>query len=348
MTSLDDSGTGGMSDDDARDGPEAPPGFPFREIIDAYFGEPNTAVTARRNNGRRRPRGYAGWRPRPHTRALLAQVEEILAEYGDHLPLTVRQIFYRLVAAHGYEKTERGYARLCEALVRARRARLIQFDHIRDDGVVTISMDWFASPADFWDDAGRRARDYRRDRQACQPCRLELWCEGAGMAPQLARVADEFSVPVYSAGGFASLTAVRQIVDRALARDAPTVLLHLGDFDPSGESIFESMLADARAFLDEDRITMIEDIAGVRVALTAGQVEQHELPTAPPKRTDSRTRRWRGETCQLEALPPDLLAGLVRDAIGARLRADVFRRQVEQEDADRRALLRALPPGADQ
>ena len=168
------------------------------------------------------------------------------------------------------------------------------------------------------------------------------------MAPQLARVADEFSVPVYSAGGFASLTAVRQIVDRALARDVPTVLLHLGDFDPSGESIFEAMLADARAFLEEDRITMIEDITGVRVALTADQVEQHELPTAPPKKTDSRTRRWRGETCQLEALPPDLLAGLVRDAIGARLRADVFRRQVEQEDADRRALLRALPPGADQ
>ena len=126
----------------------------------------------------------------------------------------------------------------------------------------------------------------------------------------------------------------------------PTVLLHLGDFDPSGESIFESMLADSRAFLDADRVTMIEDITGVRVALTAGQVEQHELPTAPPKKTDSRTRRWRGETCQLEALPPDLLAGLVRDAIAARLRGDVFERQVGQEEADRRALLRALPAGA--
>ena len=346
MTSPDDSAPGGMSDDDPLDG-QSLPGFSLSDILDA-FGDPDADVTARRDNGRRRPRGYADWRPQPRTRVLLAQVGEILAEYSDHLPLTVRQVFYRLVAAHGYEKTERAYRRLCEHLVRARRARVIPFEQIRDDGVTTISMEWFGSPEDFWDDAGRRAREYRRDRQAGQPERLELWCEGAGMAPQLARVADEFSVPVYSAGGFASLTAVRQIVDRALARDVPTVLLHLGDFDPSGESIFESMLTDARAFLDADRVTMIEDITGVRVALTAGQVEQHELPTAPPKKTDSRTRRWRGETCQLEALPPDLLSGLVRDAIAARLREDVFERQVEQEQADRRALLRALPPGAGQ
>ena len=43
---------------------------------------------------------------------LLGQVEAVLDEYADYLPLTVRQIFYRLVGAYGYEKTERAYARL--------------------------------------------------------------------------------------------------------------------------------------------------------------------------------------------------------------------------------------------
>src|SRR2546430_3008194 len=95
-------------------------------------------ITAGRNNGRKRPKGYAPWRPQGPSRAIIAWVEAVLDEYYDHLPLTVRQIFYRLVGAYGYDKTEAAYGRLAEKLVRARRARLIPFDSIRDDGVVTV------------------------------------------------------------------------------------------------------------------------------------------------------------------------------------------------------------------
>jgi hypothetical protein len=48
-----------------------------------------------------RPRGFADWSPRPDTMALLDTVRSVLDEYADYLPLTVRQIFYRLVGAHG-------------------------------------------------------------------------------------------------------------------------------------------------------------------------------------------------------------------------------------------------------
>ena len=68
---------------------------------------------------RTRPRGFASWSPRQETLELLARVNAVLGEYQDHLPLTLRQIFYRLVGAHGYEKTEQAYARLGEHLVRA-------------------------------------------------------------------------------------------------------------------------------------------------------------------------------------------------------------------------------------
>ena len=82
-------------------------------------------ITAGRENGRTRPRGYADWRPQAKTRVLLDQVNDVLVEYEDYLPLSVRQIFYRLVATRGYPKDERAYDRLAEALVRARRARII-------------------------------------------------------------------------------------------------------------------------------------------------------------------------------------------------------------------------------
>jgi hypothetical protein len=305
--------------------------------------EPNTSS---RDIGRTRPRGYADWTPRAQTLELLDEVQVVIEEYEDHLPITVRQIFYRLVATIDYEKTERAYDRLREHLVRARRAQIIPFDAIRDDGVVSYSPEWYDGVQGFWDDAGRRIRDYRRDRQTGQTHRFELWCESAGMAPQLARVASEFSIPVFSAGGFVSLSAVRQIVDRAADQNVPTVMIHVGDFDPSGESIFESMAADAVAFLEEDRLLALQKIIPIRIALTAQQVKEHELPTAPAKTTDSRSARWQGGTCQLEALAPDVLAQIVHDEITSGFRDDVLVRQIEQEERDRKDLRLALPRGS--
>ena len=84
--------------------------------------------------GKTRPRGFVDWRPQAATLALLNQVRDVLDEYADYLPLTVRQVFYRLVGAHGYDKTEKAYERLGEHLNRARRAELVDMDAIRDGG----------------------------------------------------------------------------------------------------------------------------------------------------------------------------------------------------------------------
>jgi hypothetical protein len=60
-----------------------------------------------------RPRGFIDdWTPQAATMALIDQVKTVLAEYRDQLPLTLRQIFYRLVGAYEYEKTEKAYKRL--------------------------------------------------------------------------------------------------------------------------------------------------------------------------------------------------------------------------------------------
>ncbi len=271
----------------------------------------------------------------------------MLLEYEDHLPLTVRQIFYRLVGRFGYPKDEKASERLGEKLLRARRARMIPFNAIRDDGIVSYSPEFFADPADFWDATAEKIHGYLRDRQASQRQYIELWCESAGMAPQLARVATAYSVPVFSSGGFNSLTAVRQVADRVLARDVSTVMLHVGDFDPAGESIFESLAADAAAFVREDRVILTQHLEPLRVALTAEQVEDYNLPTAPTKPDDTRAKRWKGQTCQLEALAPDVLAALVREAIEFFMDMERVGQVVEAERLDRNDLLRALPRGAE-
>ena len=56
---------------------------------------------------RTRPRGLAPWQPRRDTVDLLGKVRAVLEEYVAHLPLTIRQVFYRLVGAYGYDKWSR-------------------------------------------------------------------------------------------------------------------------------------------------------------------------------------------------------------------------------------------------
>jgi hypothetical protein len=303
---------------------------------------PGSAITAGREN-RQRPKGYADWRPHTTTRVLLAHVDDVLDRYRDHLPLSVRQIFYALVAAGVIAKDEKAYARLCEHLNRARRARIVPFDAIRDDGVTVMSNVTYNGISDFDDETARRIRAYCRDRQAGQPVRMELWCEAAGMMPQLHRVASPYSVPVYSASGFSSLSAVRSVVDRALSRDVPTVVLHVGDLDPSGVAIYRSLIDDAARFVRVDRVLHTIDLIGERVALTDEHVARYDLPRDPVKATDGRGAGW-DFTCQCEALPPDVLASLIDQAIRHRLDDDVLSAVLDQEQAERADLL-ALPRG---
>ena len=54
------------------------------------------------------PRQMAPWQPQMKTVELLNKVKAVLVEYEAYLPLTVRQTFYRLVGAWGYDKTATG------------------------------------------------------------------------------------------------------------------------------------------------------------------------------------------------------------------------------------------------
>jgi hypothetical protein len=289
-----------------------------------------------------RPKGYAPWTPRPETQVVIAQVQEVIEQYRAYLPMTARQIFYRLVGQYDYEKTERAYKRLCETLVRARRAQLIGFNAIRDDGTVSHNGGGWDSPAQWWRGELSAAKAYRRDRMAGQDVRVEVWCEAAGMAPQLARVASHYSIGTYSTGGFSSVTVTREIAERALEFDGATAFLHLGDFDPSGQSIYEAMSEDAGTFvrqLRRGRGVPGAVLSPRRVALTRDQVELYDLPTAPPKSTDTRSVNWYDETCQLEAMPPDQINDLLKVAIENVIDLDLFHEILAEEEAERDALV---------
>ena len=111
-------------------------------------------------------RGFiAEWNPQRKTRILVNQVQQILTEYEDELPLTLRQIFYRLVAQFDFEKTESGYTKLLNAMAKARRAQYIRFDSIRDDGFYNNPSQTFDSVDSAADHFLSAASSVRVDRQ---------------------------------------------------------------------------------------------------------------------------------------------------------------------------------------
>jgi hypothetical protein len=279
-----------------------------------------------------RARGFAPWNPQPAAQALLALVQAVLAEYAEYLPLTIRQVFYRRVGAHGFEKTERAYERLCENLNRARRARLIPMDAIRDDGGQSVTPSSWEGTEDFLSAVRAQAERLVLDCTAGQPTRLIVMCEAAGTVPQLARVAEPYGVPVISSGGFESVTEKHRLAVDLADDGRSTEVLHIGDHDPSGAHLFLALAEDVQAFADE--------LGGVvefsRLAVTPEQIGRLGLATALPKETDRRA--FNGATCQAEAIPTDVLAAILGDAIESRIDRKALERVLKREKQTRREL----------
>ena len=104
------------------------------------------------------------------------------------------------------------------------------------------------------------------------------------------------------------------------------------------------MNEDVLAFVSEDAPQAEpEDVAIFqRVALQPHHIRIYQLTTYPPKPTDLRSGHWEGGTCQLEALPPDVLAHTLDQAIRGHLDEAVLEEDREAEQGERRNITRAL------
>jgi hypothetical protein len=84
-----------------------------------------------------------------------------------------------------------------------------------------------------------------------------------------------------------------------------------------------------------------------RLVVTRQQIDELRLPTAPPKETDRRSFNDT-ETVQAEAIPPDVLARIVQNAIDQRVNSDIYRDVLERETCIRQQLGEKLIPLLDE
>jgi hypothetical protein len=259
---------------------------------------------------------------------LLVQAAAIIASYDTGV--TLRQLFYRLVAAALLENSVNAYKALSKTTAAARRKG--RFPDLLDRTRVIHRYRTWDSP-----DAARAwlARIYRRDRTEGQAVALYLGVEKHGLVEQLQAWFGDLGVPILALGGYSSQTYVDDIVDDVSAQGRPAILIYAGDFDPSGEDIPRDLVARAGCFAEVRR-----------VALSSDQVDAYRLPPQMGKATDSRAaefvrRHGRLIQVELDALPPDVLQGLFGDAIADYWDEGAYEAALAREAAERAILERA-------
>ncbi len=131
---------------------------------------------------------------RIHWPAVLDQARAIVAEYDT--AVTLRQLFYRLVAAEVLPNTQTAYKTLSDRTAAARRAD--DFPDLVDNNRSIHEPMTFASPAGAL--AWLRAI-YRRDRSEHMDVSVYLGVEKATMVAQLESWFAEHGLPVLALGG---------------------------------------------------------------------------------------------------------------------------------------------------
>jgi len=281
----------------------------------------------------KRVRGYAEWSPKPVNLKRVTDAINVLDEYRYQLPLTVRQIYYRMVSKDQIDKTDKGYKNLAEALNRARRAGRIPMDYIRDDGIKESDPDGYGSFETLENCINQALKEGDLNRDVGQPFHQIVLCEAAGMLPMLAAVADDFGVKVLSSGGFDSLTAQHSLAKAIEDDGRPAKLWHLGDHDPSGEAVHVALFENVMSFCGD-----LREIDTNRLAVTPAQIRRYNLPGKPPKKTDARA--FTSEvTVQCEAIPPDVLQDILRDALSKEYDKSIYNAERATFEAKRSSYL---------
>jgi hypothetical protein len=249
----------------------------------------------------------------------------------DDNPMTVRQVFYRLVSAGVIAKTEAEYKQtVIRLLTEMRRAREIPFGWIADN------TRWMRKPTTFdslEDALQSTARTYRRALWQEQPVYVEIWLEKDALAGVLYDVTQQWDVPLMVTRGYPSLTYLHEAAESIAYYDKPAHIYYFGDHDPSGLDIPRKVEAGLREFAPDAEISF------ERVAVTPEQIERWQLPTRPTKKTDSRSKSFEGESVEVDAISSQDLRTLVRRCIDRHVDQEVLRRVQLIEKSEQATLL---------
>ena len=267
---------------------------------------------------------------RPKSLELIALINSIVDEYKEQgYELTLRQVYYQLVARGFIPNNERSYKNLGNLINDGRLAGLIDWRSIVDRTRFLRENSHWSNPQSVIQSA---LYAYMLDRWAYQPNYVEVWVEKDALVNIVGQACNSLDVPYFSCRGYTSQSEMWSAAQRFIYQDMreKRVIIHLGDHDPSGIDMTRDI---------QERLNMFgADVEVKRVALTMEQIETFNPPPNPAKLSDARASAYihkYGHTCwELDALEPKVIKNLIDTEVKALLDFDLFTKVVLEEKKD--------------
>lgn len=271
---------------------------------------------------------------------LVSACNRIVDEYLEQgYKLTLRQLYYQMVARGFIPNTPQSYKRLGSVVNDARLGGYMDWEAIEDRTRNLESLPCWDSPESI---IGVCARTFRYNQWDGQDNYVEIWVEKEALAGVIERSAGKWDCPWIACRGYMSQSemwaAANRFESQAKNHKGRLVILHLGDHDPSGIDMSRDIRDRLHVFMDQNAPMV------VRIALNMDQVRQYNPPPNPAKVTDSRYASYQDEygdeSWELDALTPDVLDALIEENVKQYLNMKKFKRQETRTKLSRATIQR--------
>ena len=273
--------------------------------------------------------------------ALINLINTIADDYvSQGYTLTVRQMYYQLVARDLIENTIRSYQKIAKLINEGKNAGLISWYAFEDRTRAFIKNTHWDNPQQIINAAAEGYFESMWDSQSNY--KVYVIIEKEALVGILEATCAKYDVPILAARGYPSGTVLFDFFKKEIEPnpDKIHVILHLGDHDPSGIDMTRD-LTDRMDMFSHSNYTLIVK----RLALNYNQIEELRPPKNPAKDTDSRftsyVNKFGYSSWELDALNPSYLNSLVTKNI--ELHIDFSTWEAKKYDIEgKKAQLKAL------
>lgn len=272
---------------------------------------------------------------RPDTMATIDFCNDVITEYqAQGFTLTLRQLYYQLVARDYIPNNTKSYKRLVSVITDARRAGLVSWLAIEDRTRNVRSQTHWNNPREI---AMAAVDSYYTDHWEGQEFQPIVLIEKDALVGVISGVCSRLDVPYLSTRGYCSdpeVWALAQKMEGQVNSNQVPLVIHLADHDPSGIDMSRDLQGRLEMFGIYPMFT--------RLALNMDQVDQYGPPPNFAKITDSRADGYIAEygrnSWELDALEPSVIAALIEYTILSYRDDDIYDEVVARQEAERERL----------
>lgn len=259
---------------------------------------------------------------------IIEKANEIIEKYQEEgFVLTLRQLYYQFVSRDYITNRQSEYNRLGNIVNDGRLAGLIDWEIIIDRTRNIQKNSHWENPSEIIESA---IYSYQINKRKTQDCYLEIWIEKDALLGVISGICNKNDVPYFSCRGYTSQSEMWAAAQRIINKKKDTIIIHLGDHDPSGIDMSRDIEDRIKLFCGNDYPFKIK-----RIALNWDQIQKYNPPSNPAKSTDSRfgkyIQEYGNESWELDALEPSVLVDLIRDNIHDNTDMELYNIEKEKE-----------------